>query len=328
MTIVHRAVVVGTGDIATTQHLPALDRSKRVTLTAVCDIHDRAADVAAKYRVRAHTDYREAVARSDVDVVVVCTPPQVSPDVTIAALRAGKHVLCEKPMAVDLAKAYEVSRIERETGRKVQIGFKNRFSPLVQQLEQWLVSGRLGKPAVFRMGVFDEAWNPRETLHLQRMMGFLEHGPPVVHDGAHEADLLHWFTKSAVREVTGRGVTSRPEFPSPNFNAAFISFENGDFAVLEVGWLYPHLYPGEMSVMGPKGVGVLNRTNRTLRYHDGDAEEVITMDEDWNVVSFARQLDAFLTAVENDLDPVPGTTDGIDSLTLVKAIEQSLRKSS
>jgi predicted dehydrogenase len=155
--------VIGCGDIATTQHLPALVAAPRVRLAAVCDADEgRARAAAQRFGAPRHaTDYRAVLDDPLVDAVVVATPPWVTPRLTMEALRAGKDVLCEKPMATSLPVAREVAAVERETGGLVQVGFTYRHGPLMEALRGWIAAGRLGRPLALRVGIFDELYDPQ-----------------------------------------------------------------------------------------------------------------------------------------------------------------------
>ena len=102
-------------------------------------------------------------------------------------------MLCEKPVAVSLADAARLVEQVRASSLVLQVGFKNRFSPLVLALRRLIEDGRLGEPLLIRIGAFDEAYRPADGLHTERIRGFLARGAPVVHEGGHWADLLNWL---------------------------------------------------------------------------------------------------------------------------------------
>lgn len=92
--------VLGCGTIARVRHLLEYDNNKEVEITAVCDIvEERAEEMAKLYGAKAYTDYRDVLANKEIDAISICLPNYLHASVTIAALNAGKHVLCEKPMA-------------------------------------------------------------------------------------------------------------------------------------------------------------------------------------------------------------------------------------
>ena len=324
-----RIGVIGCGDIATRQHLPALAAHPKVTVAAVCDAdEERKAYASRRWGVgRAYREYEELIADESIDAVVVATPPWVTPRVAISALRAGKWVLAEKPMGTSLADAEAVAEAEKTSRGRVQVGFTYRHGPLLEALRGWVTGGRLGSPLLIRLAVFDEAHNPEgDPEHYRRIFKTLEHGPPCVHDGAHSADHLHFLTGSRAVRVHAFGAKSRPEFPDANYNIAYIEFESGDVAKLEIGWFYP-VFPQddfEFQILGPKGIAWLDRRIPEAVLQTPGQNESIRLDRDFFSSCFRAQLEAFLASYESGSTPVPGTREAIASLKLTKAIEAAI----
>lgn len=315
-----RTVVIGCGDIAVSQHLPALARDARFEVVAVADpARSRAREAAARFTVdRVLTDAAEALALTP-DVAIVATPPHVTPQLAGAAVEAGVHVLCEKPVAVSLDAADRLVERAAASDRVLQVGFKNRFSPLVEALRDLVAGERLGRPLAVRIGTFDEAYRPDDTLHTERIRGFLEHGPPIVHDGAHAADLLGWLLGPPVR-VTASALRSDASFPAPNYHAATIDYADGSLAKLEVGWWFPRLWDGELQIYGPGGAADLSRPQGLLRFDDGTGEHEVRCDEDWQTICFRRQLDAFADAIAGGSRRGADAAAGRDALALTLAV--------
>ena len=312
--------MIGCGDLAFSQHLPALARDPRFTVVAVADPDEtRAVHTATAFSIdRAFSDARAAL-DLEPDAAVVATPPHVTPELAALALDAGVHVLCEKPVAVSLPAADDLVERAAASGRVLQVGFKNRFSPLVEALRGLVVEGRLGDPLVVRIGSFDEAYRPHDTLHFERIRGFLHHGPPVVHDGAHAADLLCWLLGPAAH-VAASALRSDPSFPASNYHAATIDYPSGSVARLEVGWWFPHLWESEVQIYGSGGAADLSRPRGLLRFHDGEREEHVRCDEDWQTICFRRQLAAFADAIETGVQRGADAAAGRDALELTLAI--------
>jgi myo-inositol 2-dehydrogenase/D-chiro-inositol 1-dehydrogenase len=309
------------------QHLPALIENPEVRLAGFCDTDPQRAEDAARIAGGAYhtTDYMRILADSSVDAVLVCTPPWVTPGIAIAALNAGKDVLCEKPMATTVAEAEKMAEAERRSGLLLQVGFTYRHGPLMEALQGWITDGRLGRPLQIRLGVFDELWDPEgNPEHYGRILNTVRHGPPCIHDGAHAADHLAFLTGSAPSRVVAYGLSSRPEFPAPNYNAALIEFVNGDRATLEVGWFYPHLPAGEFQILGPAGVAYLDRAKNEAVLMAGKVTERVQLSEDRVRSCFRIQLAKFLDHIRKRSTPVPGSREGIASLRLTLAIADAM----
>lgn len=293
-----RVGLIGCGDIGTMQHLPALAREDRVAVVAVADADRRLAERAAQdFAVPTVLDDAGTLIASGVDAVVLATPPQVTCRLAVQALEAGLHVLCEKPIATTITDADAVVEAVDRTGNVLQVGFKNRFSPLVQPLAAWVRDGRLGWPLVVRVASFDERYDPSDTVHTNRIRGFMEHGPPVVHEGSHSVDLVHWMV-GLPATVTATSAQSDPSFPAPNYHAAAIEVPDRALLKLEVGWWWPAILPGEFHLYGPGGAADLSRPGGYVEFRDANHVDRVDSAEDWQTACFRGQLEGFLSAID------------------------------
>ncbi len=322
-----RIGVIGCGDIAVSQHIPALLKNAGAALAGLCDtVADRVHALSASLDVPAFTDPARMLRECEMDAVIIATPPWVTPALTMEALRAGRYVLCEKPMALTVEEAERMAQAERESCAHVQLGFTYRHDPLLDQLRRWIAEDRLGHPLFFRLGIFDEIWDPTgNPEHYKRLYETMEHGGPSVHDGAHNADFLRFLTGAQVDGVASYGFQSRPEFPCPNYDTSIIRFDNGDMAKLEIGWFFPKLPYGEFEVLGPKGYASYDRLKRFTALQTAEGEERIADDENWWALCFKLQLEKFIASIRAKTPCVPGCAEGIYSLNLCKRIEASIR---
>lgn len=321
-----RIVLVGCGDIAVTAHLPALHRSAAAEVVAVVDVDEgRRSAVAAKYDVPAFASLSEAMT-SRPEAAVIATPPHITAELSEEALRNNLHVLCEKPMATDLAAARRLHERAGASDRIVQVGFTNRFSPLVQWLRAAIAEGRLGSPLVFTLGAYDERYDPADPVHFGRMTRFLERAPAFVHEGAHLVDYVAYLSGARATRVFAAGRRSSPSYPSENFVAATVDWDNGDLARLEVGWLFPALPSGHFRVLGPRAIVEIVRREGRLTFDDGQEREEHTLGADWNDVSFDGQLAQFVKSVRGEAERGPTTLDGLVSLELSDAVVRSMRE--
>ena len=144
-----QVAVVGCGGIANQKHFPALSGQKdKCEIIAFCDIdEERAKTAAAKYGApgcQVTTDYMDVMENPDVDVVHVCTPNVAHCPITVAAFEAGKHVMCEKPMAATTADAQKMMDAWKKSGKKFTVGDQNRFRTDSQALKRACDEGKLG----------------------------------------------------------------------------------------------------------------------------------------------------------------------------------------
>ncbi len=141
-----KVAVIGCGTIANSAHIPAYMKNPDANIAYFCDIlPERATAAVEKYGCGvAVEDYHAVLADPDVVAVSVCTPNNVHAQISIDALRAGKHVLCEKPTARTLSEAEEMRRVAEETGKTLNIGVVNRFNDSVNMIKKYIDSGKLG----------------------------------------------------------------------------------------------------------------------------------------------------------------------------------------
>lgn len=139
--------VIGCGNIANNAHIPAYMKNEDAEIKYFCDIlPERAQAAVEKYGCgTAVTDYRDVLADEAVEAVSVCTPNNMHAIIAMDALRAGKHVLCEKPAARTYAEALKMQEVQHETGKILNIGVVNRFNDQVNRIRSYIKEGRLGE---------------------------------------------------------------------------------------------------------------------------------------------------------------------------------------
>ena len=141
-----KVAVIGCGTIANAAHIPAYMKNPDAEIKYFCDIIPERAEKAVKeYGCgTAVKDYHEVLADPEITAVSICTPNNMHPTIAIDAMRAGKHVLCEKPAARTWPEVEEMLKVQRETGMTLNIGVVNRFNDSVQKIKQYIDAGKLG----------------------------------------------------------------------------------------------------------------------------------------------------------------------------------------
>ena len=189
-----QAGVIGCGAISG-NHFHAIGKLDSVRVAAVCDIDPgRLAAAADEQRARPYADWRALIADPDIDTVHICTPHYLHREMAVAALRAGKHVLCEKPMGVSAAEAECMAAASEETGKTLTVCFQNRYNPASQRIRALIDGGSLG---VFQGGSAFVAWNRAEPYYADsgwRGKWATEGGSVLINQAIHTLDLLRWLT--------------------------------------------------------------------------------------------------------------------------------------
>ena len=213
-----RVGVVGTGGFANFAHMPGYQAHPKARIAGVCDIIlDRAKAAAERFGATIVTeDYRELVNRDDIDAIDVVTPNNVHVPIALAAIRAGKHVMCEKPLGMNFAEAQELIDAAKETRAKTGINFSYRGHPAARYAKDLISGGQIGK--IYHVNAFYmQGWlvNAKSPIvwRLQKEMT----GTGALGDlASHIVDLTMWFTDAKITSVVGDTSTFLDERPLPD----------------------------------------------------------------------------------------------------------------
>ncbi|MCR5678532.1 MULTISPECIES: Gfo/Idh/MocA family protein [Agathobacter] len=192
-----RVAIVGCGGIANQKHMPSLAKfPERAEMVAFCDIiPERAEKAKADYGTadaKVYTDYKEMLADKsiEIDVVHVCTPNVAHCPITVAAFEAGKHVMCEKPMAHCTADAQKMIDAWKKSGKKFTIGYQNRFRDDTQTLHASCESGELGEIYMAKAHALRRRAVPTWGVFPNKS---LQGGGPLIDIGTHALDITLWM---------------------------------------------------------------------------------------------------------------------------------------
>lgn len=195
-----RVGVVGAGRIVERAHLPALTMRPDVAVTAIYDPDgQRSRALAQQFAIPTVCASLEELLACPVDLVLVACPNALHAPVTIAALEAGRHVLCEKPMAIDAAAAAAMAATARRTGKQVMIGFNNRFRPDISTLYALVRSGRIGRVQAIYGGWLRRNGVPGAQTWFTRRS--LSGGGALIDLGSHLVDIALWLVDAAPVDV-------------------------------------------------------------------------------------------------------------------------------
>lgn len=261
-----RVGVVGTGHWATAAHIPGFQACPDVEIMAICSRSPaRGEEVARAFGIpHVYTSAEAMVARTALDLVSIVTPDDRHLADADAAISAGLHVLCEKPLARTLDDACRMADAARSARVLTKVGFTMRYAPAVIRLRELIVSEALGRPylleAFLQNGQF---LSPERPLHWKMTREHAGAGA-VVEYGIHGLDLAQWLL-GEVRRVCAAGRTMIPERPLPSGNgvakvevddscAWLMDFANGALGVCHAGWATVGRAPGlELRVYGSRG---------------------------------------------------------------------------
>jgi predicted dehydrogenase len=184
--------LIGCGDIAAKRVAAALGGAEGSTLAAVARRRsDLAADFAARHgATRWHTDWRDLLKADDVDAVYVATPVNLHAEHAVAAAEAGKHVLCEKPMALDVAECERMLAAARQNGVRLGVAYYRHHYPIIARLRSVLASGEIGRPVVALVQAFELFNPPRDHPRAWLLKKKEAGGGPMFDFGCHRIEVL------------------------------------------------------------------------------------------------------------------------------------------
>lgn len=326
-----RVAIIGTG-LQCCRRAPVINASKDDELVAIAGKPPNAIQLAAQFECEAVQTWQDVISRRDVEAVIVCTPPHLHAEISIAALNAGKHVLCEKPLCRTIDEAKAMIQAACDAKRTLKCGFNHRHHPAIWEAKRLLDCGHLGRPlfARCRYGIcgrpgYETEWraDPERAAGGQ----FLE-------QGTHALDLFRWFMGEPAEVVC---MTSRQYFsaqPLDESGMAIVRMTSGATASLHTtltNWknLFSFEVFGEDGYVHASGLGgsygvetlYIGKRDFTapfqehvIEYRGGD----ISWRDEWN---------EFVAAIREHRAPLGDGRDGHEALRLALAAYESEKSS-
>lgn len=328
-----KVAVIGLGSIAKHRHLIEYAANEHAEIVAVCDIvGERADTIAEQYGAIAYTDYKELLQKEQVDIVSVCLPNYLHAPVSIAALEANAHVLCEKPMATSREEAEEMIAAAEKSGKKLMIGHNQRFVASHKKAKELIASGEIGKIYSFRTAFGHggpETWSAEGTnsWFFDKERAFIGAMGDL---GVHKADLLRYILGEEFVEVAAFVETSAKENATVDDNAALIlKSESGIIGTLAASWAYT-TEDNSTVIYGEKAILRLEDdpvNNLVIQYKTGEVVkyelEAIQSNEDGGQTS-TGVIDHFVDAIRNDSEPLINGSEGKKSLEIILGALESV----
>jgi 1,5-anhydro-D-fructose reductase (1,5-anhydro-D-mannitol-forming) len=266
-------IVVGIGDISTRRVIPAIQSEPRSRLYGLVT---RDPAKAAPYNVRVWTSLDEALADPAVHAVYVATPVFLHAPQTIQSLRAGKHVLCEKPMAMNEAEARAMVEAAEKSGRVLGVAYYRRHYPKVQRAKQLLEAGMIGKPVIAELTC--HAWfDGKEYDGSDRQRYWLADptkagGGPLFDIASHRIDALNFLFGQPVR-VSGHLSNAVHHYSVEDNATVMIEYPASVRGIVDVRW-HSHIQRDECRIRGTDGEMELTPLNGPDLIYPGGRESL------------------------------------------------------
>ncbi len=341
-----KVAVIGVGSISG-EHISAYLKNPAVELYAFCDINEeRLKEKGKKYGIaRLYTDVDEMLkALPELDAVSVCTWNNAHAKCTIAALNAGKHVLCEKPMAMNAKEAEEMLDTARKNGKKLMVGFVRRFGNDAKITKDFIDGGSLGEIYYAKTNYLRRHGNPGGWFGDKSRSG----GGPLIDLGVHVIDLTRYLmgcpTPVSVYGATFKKLGNRPGIKkSPDAYVAagategdvcdvedsvtaLVRYDNGAVLSIEASFSLNIKNPeGKIELFGTRGGATLSPEFELYTDMNGylvnvelDSKSALSFDG-----LFQNEINFFVDAVINDVDTYSIAEDGVTLMKIIDGIYKS-----
>jgi UDP-N-acetylglucosamine 3-dehydrogenase len=329
--------IIGAGKIVRVRHLPETQMNPNAEVSAICDVvKSRAEELAKKTNCKAYSDYRQMLLDPDIDAVIVAATNTTHAEMTVAALKAGKHVMCEKPMATTLDESQAMLTAAREMGMQLMIAHNQRLEPANIKAREIVQSGKLGRILSFT-SVFghpgceywaidgDDTWFFKNDIAGLGVLGDL---------AVHKLDLMRFILEDNYSEVMAMMGTLAKTYPDGGLidvedNAiCVLRTQKGALGTFIASWTYQK-EDNSTTIYAENGVmKIYGDPNFPLVVHfDHETGEYYQLGKKSTNVDQVKSgiVDAFIDALVRGVDvPIPGI-EGYRALEAVIACQQAAK---
>lgn len=328
--------IIGCGKIAQIRHIPEYIANPNARVHGFFDVNqERAKEIAEKYGGIAYESYQQMLADPEIDAVSVLTPNFTHAEISIAALNAGKHVLCEKPMATTLADCENMREAALKTGKKLMIGQNQRLAGAHKKARKLIADGAIGEVITFQTsfshgGADNWSIDGRNSWFMDKRRS---HFGAMADLGVHKTDLIVYLLGSRIAKASAIIGTLDKKFedgtPITVDDNAFCTYimENGVIGTMNAGWTNYGCEDNSTSIYGTHGVMhiykdpnysiVIERGPHNKEYFDTDA--IQTNDNQ----TASGIIDLFVECIVNDTAPEISAEDVLPAMRGIFACEQS-----
>jgi predicted dehydrogenase len=270
-----------------------------------------------------------AIKKEDFDAVFITTPTFTHHPLTVEAAEAGKHIFCEKPMALTLKEADEMISVTRRNNVKLQIGFMRRFDPEFRKAKSLIDEGVIGKPVLVKSVGRGPGLPPRWALDPRTGLGM------VAEVNSHDFDTLRWFMNDEFKMIyADAAALLRPdvaeEFPDFHDIVAVIArFQKGGFGIIDGGCPVNYAYDARVEVLGTEGliaIGEIQGTSLLICHKD---QKIVTEPfHSWRdrfKEAYIAEAESFIKSIIEDREPEVTGEDGRKALEATLAAIKSIK---
>ena len=291
-------------------HVRVYHKMEEANLIAVSDVSERALKrIEKKYGAKGYTEYEDLLKDPEIEVVSVCVPTTFHHDVVMEAIKHGKHVLVEKPIAFTLKEAEEMIDAAKEAGVTLATGHVERFNPAVQKAKELIDDGVIGDI----VSAFAKRVGPL---------------PPRIKDvgvaidlAIHDLDIMNYLLEEEVTQVYGTMDSILDDCEFEDHAEIMVSFDNDSTGIIEVNWLTPYKRR-ELELTGTDGIISVDYIQQSIEVYGKFAQDIEIKHEE----PLKCELKSFLNAVVNGEEPEITGEDGLKALKMVIAANKSSKE--
>jgi myo-inositol 2-dehydrogenase/D-chiro-inositol 1-dehydrogenase len=304
-------------------HARALARCEHATLVAVVDPVPDAAGAAAPQGAAVHHEIAEVLADRAIDGVLIAAPTPLHDQLVERALGAGKHVLCEKPLTLEVHRDVELGRLAESLGLVLQVGFWRRFAWPYREAARLLAQGAIGEPRLLRLSQWDSE-SPPAAFCDPLVSGGIE-----IDCGVHELDLAAWLFGSPIAHVSAAGTHGDAAIAAVGDVEAIVALAvtaGGAPATIDLARGVRYGDDVRSEIVGAHGALLISATGRGS-LHVGDAAGLNESPSVIDLVlddALAVQADCFARAIDGQRDPaLPGASESAHALAAAQAMRRA-----
>lgn len=318
------------------RHAQAYSRHPAVDFVAVCDVDEqRARQIAEQYGARRYTaNYKDLLNDPEIAAISVATPDHLHREIATACARAGKHILCEKPLATTVEDAEAIVAAARESGVTLMVDFHNRVNPAMVGARDAIRRGDIGTPTYIYARLSNTTMIPTEMLRWagnSSALWFL---------GSHMIDVVRWMLEDEVHKVyavSREGILHGMGVSAPDFHVATLEFSRGAVAVFEHAWILPRSHAAvkdlKLEILGSAGaINIDASHNRTLEVYSPQKAtfpDLLAPPTGAHLTGFVLDSIAYFVDAITRGDPVLATgEDGVINTRVICAVLESAQSGS
>jgi 1,5-anhydro-D-fructose reductase (1,5-anhydro-D-mannitol-forming) len=260
-------LVIGIGDITTKRVIPAIEAEPRSRLYGIVT---RDPAKAASYPSKVWSDLGEALTDPAIEAVYVATPVSLHAPQTIASLRAGKHVLCEKPVALDYAQACEMVEAAQQANRTLGIAYYRRMYPKIQRAKELIEQGAIGQPVLAELT--NHYWYDASGHGPWRLEPEMSGGGPLYDIASHRIDVLNFLFGRPVK-ASAHLANAVHQYGVEDCATLLVEYENRARGMVDVRW-HSRVVRDECRIIGTTGEIDMTPLNGPLLRHPGGEENL------------------------------------------------------